>query len=70
VKNQTCGKPPSYAMHLLRDATPGNADIPWSGIIFGLPISAIWYWCSDQVRVNYLRWSQNALEKKFNYYSI
>jgi hypothetical protein len=27
----------------------GASDLPWSGITFGLAISSIWYWCSDQV---------------------
>lgn len=28
---------------------PGNhPDYPWPGMIFGLPILGIWYWCTDQ----------------------
>ena len=27
----------------------GKSDLPWSGMTFGLAISSIWYWCSDQV---------------------
>merc|ERR1719495_3114240 len=53
-----CGAVPDDAMHLLRDATPGKSDLPWSGMIFGLAISSIWYWCSDQVIV------QRALASK------
>lgn len=45
-------------MHLLRDAQPGRSDLPWSGMTFGLAISSIWYWCSDQVIV------QRALASK------
>ncbi len=31
---------------------PANhAEFPWTGIIFGAPILAIWYWCTDQVIV-------------------
>ena len=59
---ELCGEVPGDAMHLLRDASPGNAaeniqklflnfclfsgksDLPWSGMIFGLAISSIWYW--------------------------
>merc|ERR1719369_1507606 len=48
---ELCGEVPQDAMHLLRDATPGASDLPWSGMIFGLAISSIWYWCSDQVIV-------------------
>ncbi|MGH1366695.1 MAG: sodium:solute symporter [Calditrichia bacterium] len=25
-----------------------DPDFPWSGILFGAPILAIWYWCTDQ----------------------
>merc|ERR1719153_28560 len=53
-----CGAVPDDAMHLLRDATPGESDLPWTGMIFGLAISSIWYWCSDQVIV------QRALASK------
>lgn len=43
----SCGLPPDNAMHLLRSADDGS--LPWTGITFGLTISSIWYWCSDQV---------------------
>ena len=44
--NTTCGLPPSDYFDLMR-AT--DRDLPWTGMTFGLTISAIWYWCSDQV---------------------
>jgi len=25
-----------------------DSEIPWTGIVFGAPILALWYWCSDQ----------------------
>jgi SSS family solute:Na+ symporter len=25
-----------------------DPDYPWTGIIFGAPIIAFWYWCTDQ----------------------
>lgn len=28
-----------------------HADFPWLGVLFGLPINSIWYWCTDQVMV-------------------
>ncbi|CAG0913382.1 unnamed protein product [Notodromas monacha] len=49
--NESCGKVPDYAMHFFRDPTPGASDLPWTGLVFGLTISAVWYWCSDQVIV-------------------
>ena len=48
---ELCGSPPDDAMKLLR---PQDSDLPWSGMIFGLAISSIWDWCSDQVLV--FRW--------------
>ena len=48
--NETnCGEPPSYALHFFRSAVPGESDLPWPGMLFGITISAIWYWCTDQV---------------------
>ena len=44
-----CGIAPSNAMHLLRPAD--DPSLPWTGVMFGLTISSIWYWCSDQVRL-------------------
>ena len=34
-------------MHLLR--AHDDDGLPWPGVIFGLTISSVWYWCSDQV---------------------
>ncbi|VDI82727.1 solute carrier family 5 (sodium/glucose cotransporter), member 1 [Mytilus galloprovincialis] len=48
-KYAKCGIPPDNAMHLFRSADDGS--LPWPGIMFGLTISAVWYWCSDQVIV-------------------
>ncbi|XP_071110844.1 sodium/glucose cotransporter 4-like isoform X2 [Haliotis cracherodii] len=44
-----CGIPPANSMHLIR--SPEDPGLPWPGIMFGLTISSIWYWCSDQVIV-------------------
>merc|ERR1719153_994134 len=56
--SELCGEVPKDSMHLLRSAVPGESDLPWSGMTFGLAISSIWYWCSDQVIV------QRALASK------
>ena len=41
-----CIKPNPLAFHLFR----GQDDpLPWSAITIGLSISAVWYWCTDQV---------------------
>jgi solute:Na+ symporter, SSS family len=27
---------------------PSDPTYPWTGLIFGLPVIGVWYWCSDQ----------------------
>ncbi|KAM9329040.1 sodium/glucose cotransporter 1 [Gastrophryne carolinensis] len=44
-----CYTPREDAFHIFRD--PINGDMPWPGLIFGLTILALWYWCTDQVIV-------------------
>lgn len=47
-----CGIPPENSMNLVRAYDDGS--LPWPGIMFGLTISSIWYWCSDQVSTMYI----------------
>ena len=42
-----CGIPPDNSMDMIRSYDDGS--LPWPGIMFGLTISSVWYWCSDQV---------------------
>ncbi|XP_023222725.1 sodium/glucose cotransporter 1-like [Centruroides sculpturatus] len=49
IDNKSCSLPPDNYKHLLRSAS--DPELPWTGITFGLTISAVWYWCSDQVIV-------------------
>ncbi|KAM6318092.1 sodium/glucose cotransporter 1 isoform 2-T2 [Podargus strigoides] len=44
-----CYTPRKDSFHIFRDAVTG--DLPWPGLIFGLSILALWYWCTDQVIV-------------------
>lgn len=44
-----CYTPRQDAFSLLRDASSG--DLPWPGVVFGIAIVGVWYWCSDQVNV-------------------
>nr|XP_021529635.1 low affinity sodium-glucose cotransporter-like [Aotus nancymaae] len=44
-----CYTPRADSFHIFRD--PVTGDIPWPGIIFGTPITALWYWCANQVIV-------------------
>jgi len=40
---------PADFFHMFKPAN--HPDFPWTGIIFGAPILAVWYWCTDQVIV-------------------
>ncbi|XP_078523877.1 sodium/glucose cotransporter 1 isoform X2 [Lissotriton helveticus] len=44
-----CYTPRADSFHIFRD--PLTGDMPWPGVIFGLSILALWYWCTDQVIV-------------------
>lgn len=45
-----CYEPRPDSFNLFRDAITG--DLPWPGLVFGLTIQAVWYWCTDQVSLN------------------
>ncbi|KAM3940875.1 sodium/glucose cotransporter 1 [Leptodactylus fuscus] len=47
--NPQCYTPREDSFHIFRD--PITGDMPWPGLIFGLTILALWYWCTDQVIV-------------------
>ncbi|XP_077916855.1 sodium/glucose cotransporter 1 isoform X2 [Halichoerus grypus] len=47
--HKECYTPRADSFHIFRD--PLKGDLPWPGIIFGLSILALWYWCTDQVIV-------------------
>ncbi|KAB0393057.1 hypothetical protein E2I00_011437 [Balaenoptera physalus] len=47
--NSSCGLPREDAFHIFRD--PLTSDLPWPGILFGMSIPSLWYWCTDQVIV-------------------
>uniref|UniRef100_A0A3B5M0T1 Sodium/myo-inositol cotransporter 2 n=1 Tax=Xiphophorus couchianus TaxID=32473 RepID=A0A3B5M0T1_9TELE len=49
VPNSTCGIPRDDAFHIFRD--PVHSDLPWPGVIIGMSVPSMWYWCSDQVIV-------------------
>ncbi|XP_064612119.1 sodium/glucose cotransporter 4-like [Liolophura sinensis] len=65
VENSTyakCGIPPENSYHLIRAADDGG--LPWPGIMFGLTISSVWYWCSDQVIVQRALAAKNVTHAK------
>ncbi|NP_001079025.1 solute carrier family 5 (sodium/inositol cotransporter), member 11 L homeolog [Xenopus laevis] len=47
--NSTCGIPREDAFHIFRD--PVTSDLPWPGVLVGMTIPSLWYWCTDQVIV-------------------
>ncbi|NWV43489.1 SC5A1 protein, partial [Grantiella picta] len=49
VVDPECYTPRKDSFHIFRDAVTG--DLPWPGLVFGLSIIAMWYWCTDQVIV-------------------
>uniref|UniRef100_A0A672V8A2 Sodium/myo-inositol cotransporter 2 n=1 Tax=Strigops habroptila TaxID=2489341 RepID=A0A672V8A2_STRHB len=48
-ENSSCGLPRQDAFHIFRD--PVNSDLPWPGLLVGMTIPSLWYWCTDQVIV-------------------
>ncbi|XP_045128408.1 sodium/glucose cotransporter 4-like isoform X2 [Portunus trituberculatus] len=64
VNNETCPGvyPPPYAMNLLRPID--GSDLPWTGVVFGLTMSGVWYWCTDQVIVQRTLSSKNMSHAK------
>ncbi|XP_045675757.1 sodium/glucose cotransporter 1-like [Phyllostomus hastatus] len=47
--NPECYLPRPDSFHIFRD--PITGDIPWPGVVFGLPILSLYYWCTDQIFV-------------------
>uniref|UniRef100_A0A4W3GH75 Sodium/glucose cotransporter 2-like n=1 Tax=Callorhinchus milii TaxID=7868 RepID=A0A4W3GH75_CALMI len=45
--SSVCYTPRTDSFSLLRDPTAG--DLPWPGLVFGITIIGVWFWCSDQV---------------------
>ena len=39
-------KLPADYFHIFKPSS--DPDFPWTGILFGAPILAVWYWCTDQ----------------------
>nr|XP_012619483.1 low affinity sodium-glucose cotransporter isoform X2 [Microcebus murinus]XP_012619484.1 low affinity sodium-glucose cotransporter isoform X2 [Microcebus murinus]XP_012619485.1 low affinity sodium-glucose cotransporter isoform X2 [Microcebus murinus]XP_012619486.1 low affinity sodium-glucose cotransporter isoform X2 [Microcebus murinus]XP_012619487.1 low affinity sodium-glucose cotransporter isoform X2 [Microcebus murinus]XP_012619489.1 low affinity sodium-glucose cotransporter isoform X2 [M len=44
-----CYTPQADSFHIFQD--PVSGDIPWPGMIVGIFITSLWYWCTDQVIV-------------------
>lgn len=46
--NASCGFPPSDSFHIFRGL---DSSYPWIGLVFGLPVIGIFYWCTQQVHI-------------------
>ena len=44
--NASCGFPPSDSFHVFRGL---DSSYPWPGLVLGLPVIGIFYWCTQQV---------------------
>mmetsp|Transcript_17477 Transcript_17477/g.38302 ORF Transcript_17477/g.38302 Transcript_17477/m.38302 type:complete len:549 (-) Transcript_17477:148-1794(-) len=42
-------KLPDSHFHVIKPMS--DPDFPWLGVLLGMPINSIWYWCTDQVMV-------------------
>lgn len=62
LTNESCSKVPDNYNHLLR--TAADPQLPWTGMVFGITISAVWYWCSDQVIVQRALSAKNMVHAK------
>uniref|UniRef100_A0A8C4SDA8 Sodium/myo-inositol cotransporter 2 n=1 Tax=Erpetoichthys calabaricus TaxID=27687 RepID=A0A8C4SDA8_ERPCA len=60
--NTSCGLPREDAFHIFRD--PVTSDLPWPGVLVGMIIPSIWYWCTDQVIVQRSLAAKNLLHAK------
>ncbi len=50
-------KIPADYFHIFKAAS--DNDFPWTGILFGAPILAVWYWCTDQYIVQRILSAKN-----------
>ncbi|XP_059829149.1 sodium/glucose cotransporter 2 isoform X2 [Hypanus sabinus] len=57
-----CYLPRADSFNLLRDAVSG--DLPWPGLIFGITIIGVWFWCSDQVIIQRCLAAKNLTQVK------
>jgi SSS family solute:Na+ symporter len=53
---------PESFMSVWRPVT--DPAFPWTGILFGAPILAVWYWCTDQVIVQRTLAARNITEAR------
>ncbi|KAK7094081.1 sodium/glucose cotransporter 4-like [Littorina saxatilis] len=60
-KYRTCNRPSKYWFQLM---WPVDEGTPWTGLVFGLTVNAMWYWCNDQVIVQRVLAAKNMTHAK------
>ncbi|CAL1543907.1 unnamed protein product, partial [Lymnaea stagnalis] len=58
-----CGIPKALSWNMFRSYS--NTDLPWPGMVFGIMISAIWYFCCDQLIVQFGLGAKNIVHAKW-----
>ncbi|XP_077984826.1 sodium/mannose cotransporter SLC5A10-like [Glandiceps talaboti] len=61
VGNTTCGVPSEDAWHIFRSV---DSSMPWPGVLFGIHLLSLYYWCSNQVIVQRCLASKNMTHSK------
>lgn len=59
---EQCEAPSPNAFKIFRPIT--DDDFPWLGILTGMTINSVWYWCSDQVIVQRVLSAKHILHAK------
>ena len=49
ANNQSCSAVTKYYKNLLRPTD--DEELPWLGVVLGITVNSVWYWCADQVIV-------------------
>ncbi len=42
--NSSCGIPTDEYFNVIRSI---DSDLPWTGMVLGLGVTSVWYWCSE-----------------------
>ncbi|BFZ19128.1 hypothetical protein BsWGS_22167 [Bradybaena similaris] len=59
----TCGIPRATSWHMFRSYS--NMELPWPGLLFGIIINNMWYWCCDQLIVQTGLGARNIVQCKY-----
>ncbi|XP_059169281.1 sodium/glucose cotransporter 1-like [Physella acuta] len=57
-----CGIPKALSWNIIRSY--GNQEIPWPGMVFGIAVGSVWYFCCDQMIVQFGLGAKSILHAK------